>query len=214
MSAVKAETGPLRLKQVGPWFFPASDTVCADAAIQEARLIESEWLQHVSGRSVCVQAGGNCGLFPSKLACFFDAVYTAEPDHENFACLAINCPAPNVYAFRAAFGAKPGTIGLHFTESNAGGHYIEGKGTIPVITIDSLNLPDCDLIALDVEGAELIALQGAEQTVKRHRPVIITEDKGHVRRFGQQACDLHEWLQSRDYQPVAWAFRDRIWAPR
>jgi len=211
MSAVKAEAGPLRLKRVGNWFFPASDTVCADAAVQESSLVEHEWLKHVQGRRVCVQAGGNCGLFPSKLACFFDAVYTAEPDWENFACLALNCPAPNVYAFRAAFGREAGTIGLHYVAGNAGGHWVEGEGTIPVMTIDSLCLPACDLIALDVEGAELVALEGAAATVEKYGPTVIVEDKGHVKRFGQKASDLHDWLSGRGYRPTAWAFRDRIW---
>ena len=199
------------MQKVGNWFFPDGDTVCAGAAIQESFLIEREWLQHVKGHEVCVQAGGNCGLFPSKLACYFDAVYTAEPDLENFVCLNLNCPAPNVYAFRAAFGEKAGTTGLHVTEGNAGGHWIEGSGMIPVLTIDSLGLPACDLIALDIEGAEFIALKGAERTIDAYHPTLILEDKGHVKRFNQTAPEMHAWLRERGYRETAWAFRDRIW---
>jgi FkbM family methyltransferase len=202
------------LRKIGPWFFPASDTQCADAVIQQVLLIEAQWLSHVKGRRVCVQAGGNCGLFPSKLAVYFDAVYTAEPDVENFLCLAMNCPSPNVYPFRAAFGAKPGTIGLHRTEGNAGGHYVEGEGTIPVITIDSLNLPACDLIALDIEGAEFVALQGAVETIGKYHPTLILEDKGHVRRFNQTSQEMHTWLRHLGYDEAGWAWRDRIWIHR
>lgn len=179
--------------------------------VADVQLIESTWLQHVKGRSVCVQAGGNCGVYPSKLSEHFGAVYTAEPDVDNFSCMALNASKDGIYAFRAAFGAKAGTIGLHKVEGNAGAHWIAGKGTIPVVTIDSLGLPACDLIALDVEGAELIALMGAEATIKAHRPTIITEDKGHISRFGQQPQEMHRWLTERGYQNTAIAGRDRIW---
>jgi len=202
------------VQKVGPWFFPDGDTVCASAAIQEAGYIEAQWLDRVEGREVVVQAGGNCGLFPSKLACYFSAVYTAEPDYENFACLSLNCPAPNVYAFRAAFGKEAGTIGLHYVPGNAGGHWVEGKGTIPVLTIDSLNLPACDLIALDIEGGEWNALFGAQQTIERYHPTLIIEDKGHVKRYGQTSEDFHKWILSLGYESRGFAWRDQIWVHR
>ena len=198
-------------RKVHGWWFPDTDNACGEAVVADVAMIETLWLQHVPNRSICVQAGGNCGVYPSKLSEHFEAVYTAEPDTENFSCMALNASKDRIYAFRAAFGAKPGTIGLHKVEGNAGAHWIAGKGTIPVITIDSLNLPACDLIALDVEGAELIALQGAEATVKAFKPTIITEDKGHISRFGQQPQELHRWLTERGYANVAVAGRDRIW---
>ena len=199
--------------KVGPWYFPDSgSTVCSDAAIQEVQFIEQQWLSAVDGRRVCVQAGGNCGIFPLKLAAFFDAVYTAEPDIENFTCLAINCPSPNVYAMRAAFGKEAGTVGLHKLDDNAGGHWIEGEGTIPVMTIDGLNLPACDLIALDTEGSELLALQGAAKTIDKHSPTLIVEDKNHLTRFGQDRDDLYGFMRDMGYKSVGWAWRDQIWS--
>jgi hypothetical protein len=41
--------------------------------------------------------------------------------------------------------------------------------------IDDLNLPSCDLIHLDVEGYEAAALQGAIETIKKFKPVVIIE---------------------------------------
>lgn len=199
------------MQKIGPWYFPKGDTVCGPAAIQEVMQIEANWLPHVKGRDVAIQAGGNCGLFPSKLGAFFCAVYTAEPDVENFLCLNLNCCAENVYPFRAAFGDKAGTTGMHLVPGNPGGHWIEGKGTVPVVTIDSLNVPACDLIALDTEGSELLALRGAEATVERFKPTILVEDKGHVKRFGQTQADLHGWLESHGYHKIGMAWRDSIW---
>ena len=47
--------------------------------------------------------------------------------------------------------------------------------TVPIVTIDSMNLERLDFLKLDVEGYECQALLGAEATLKRHRPWIWVE---------------------------------------
>lgn len=47
--------------------------------------------------------------------------------------------------------------------------------TIEVRSLDSLNLPHVDVIKIDVEGAEPLALEGASATIERDRPIILTE---------------------------------------
>lgn len=42
--------------------------------------------------------------------------------------------------------------------------------TVPSARLDSLGLPACDFWKIDVEGAELDLLNGAAETLKRHRP--------------------------------------------
>ena len=49
------------------------------------------------------------------------------------------------------------------------------KFFIPQITLDGLQLPDISMIMLDVEGAELGALQGATETIAKYHPVIQVE---------------------------------------
>lgn len=46
---------------------------------------------------------------------------------------------------------------------------------LPMVTVDSLALPSCRLLKIDVEGMELDVLQGAAGTIARHRPVIYFE---------------------------------------
>lgn len=47
-------------------------------------------------------------------------------------------------------------------------------GTVSTVTIDGVvsshNLPRVDFIKMDIEGAELAALQGAEESIRRYRP--------------------------------------------
>lgn len=148
------------------------------------------------GRELAVQAGGNVGVWASYLAARFKQVITVEPDAINYECLVRNVP-DNVTAQRAGFGAKPGTVALVNVSGNAGAHYIGdgATGDIPIITIDSLDLPACDLLCLDIEGHEPHALLGAEVTIRRFRPVIAFEEKGLSERYYGVARDTAErWL--------------------
>ena len=44
------------------------------------------------------------------------------------------------------------------------------------MSIDALGLDQLSLIQLDVEGHELLALQGAQKTIERCAPIIMIED--------------------------------------
>lgn len=58
-----------------------------------------------------------------------------------------------------------------------------------------------DLLKIDVEGAEVSLLRGAEQSLKRFRPVVMIEiNPSALRRFGQTAEDVVSLLGSRCYQ--------------
>src|SRR5260370_29190698 len=96
--------------------------------------------------------------------------------------LALNA-IDNVFAQRRAVGqttvpitvpsvdyAKPGNFGA---VSLAGSR--EGE-IVPLVTIDSLALPSCHLIKIDVEGMELDVLEGATGTLQQLRPLLYVEN--------------------------------------
>ena len=58
----------------------------------------------------------------------------------------------------------------------------EGEFSVECITIDSLALPRCKLIKIDVDGHELQVLNGAAETIKRCRPVIYIENEIDAKR--------------------------------
>lgn len=58
----------------------------------------------------------------------------------------------------------------------------EGEFDVNCITIDSLELPRCKLIKIDVDGHELEVLNGAVETIKRCRPIIYIENEINEKR--------------------------------
>jgi hypothetical protein len=76
---------------------------------------------------------------------------------------------------------------------------------IPMMSIDSLCLNECDLIALDVEGFEQQALEGAKQTILKYKPVIIAE------RFNTPEQQMY--MKNLGYDYVEQSFLDSIYTP-
>jgi len=137
-----------------------------------------KYFEHVKKFDVCVQAGGNQGMYPRLLSEKFASVYTFEPDPLNFHCLVYNCQKMNIYKFNAALGDIAGDLFLsRGSMTNTGTHTVNNNNGFKIIqmTIDSLNLSACDLIALDIEGYEEQALKGAIKTIEKYKPVIAAE---------------------------------------
>lgn len=56
------------------------------------------------------------------------------------------------------------------------------------------------IIKIDVEGAELDVLRGAERTIAAHRPLLMVEvSHGQLERYGVSVQHLDEWFGSHDY---------------
>jgi len=132
----------------------------------------------VTDWSICVQAGGNQGMYPRLLSEAFEHVYTFEPDPLNFHCLVNNCQSDNIYKIQAALGETTGLARVNRAPMyNTGMHTVatDGECYVPMLTIDSLKLPSCGLLQLDLERYELNALKGAMETITRCKPVIQCE---------------------------------------
>ncbi len=168
------------IERNGFWW-PADDAWCHKVAHVELDDLSAA-VDLTVRREVAVQAGGNVGVWADHLARQFGRVETAEPDALNYHCLARNVPS-NVRHRQAGYGDRPKRAGMSLVAGNAGAHYIDGAGGIEIITIDSLALEACDLICLDVEGYEPLALRGAEATIRKYRPVVMFEEKGLSERY-------------------------------
>lgn len=197
----------VRFKDYKGWLVPSADTECSPVVLAQAADLES-YYPFVRNFNVAVQAGGNVGIWPCKMAEKFAEVYTFEPDPDNFTCLAHNATAANIHKFQAALGDTHQGVKLWVNPNNVGAHYVDGTGPIRTLTIDDLNLSMLDFVMLDVEGYELNALKGGRQTIALFKPTIVIEDKGHHKRYGQEAPVAY--LLSLGYRQVHALHRDLV----
>lgn len=100
-----------------------------------------------------------------------------EPDPFNFEALKnrlasfINSADSDVQAFNQALGRRSGW--LAFEANGTASARVSGKGEVrvPVVALDEVLPPDAKaLLKLDIEGAELKALEGAQNWVRRTAP--------------------------------------------
>jgi FkbM family methyltransferase len=75
---------------------------------------------------------------------------------------------------------------------------------VPARTIDSYNFEDVDCIKIDVEGSELLVMQGAKDTIDRCRPSVQVEIvPKQCKLFGYDPQDLYDFFADRDYVCVS-----------
>lgn len=171
------------------------------------------------GRTAAVQAGGNLGIYPKRLAMLFQTVYTFEPSAELFLLLMLNAPEPNIVRVQAALGCDRGLVGTCNVRRDGKMNNHEGithvvpGGTVPTLRIDDLGLPVCDLVYLDIEGYELYALRGAVETLQRCRPVVTVEINKSLGFVGLKPVDVTGFLEAQGYRHALTMGSDQVFVP-
>lgn len=213
------------LEELHGWWWPKNGTHKGAKYLASTKDLDLA-IAHCTDRRSCVQAGGHVGAWPKYLSERFKNVYTFEPEFANFCCLSINVMEPNVFKFNAALGHKHGGISMKVVE-NIGGHRVQMdsdvpghrdqvSGPTPMLCVDDLELTDCDLICLDIEGYEYPALLGATATIDACRPVVMIEDKGHgiAKGRGDTFEDIQKFLGYWHYSIVGRIHKDVIFATK
>jgi FkbM family methyltransferase len=160
-----------------------------------------DWaIAHCPRRRTAVQAGGNIGLWPRRLAASFDRVVTFEPDAVSRECLTRNVPS-SVEVRSEAIGAAVGRCAIR--RESLGSHAVIDGALIPMIPLDALGLTDVDLLQLDIEGYEYHALEGAIRTICASHPLIQVELRNFTARYSKSDHDVRALLASLGYQEVA-----------
>jgi FkbM family methyltransferase len=75
-----------------------------------------------------------------------------------------------------------------------------GDEPVPTATIDSYNWTDVDAIKMDTEGTEWLVVQGADQTIRKCRPVVQIEMWGWEKRHGLNNQDMLDYFKSLNYR--------------
>jgi FkbM family methyltransferase len=152
--------------------------------------------------------GAWVGTWTMKINSFCGRVIAFEPDPLHYECLVKNVP-DNVETHQLAVGNDSKMISLSqddFTQAKR----VLGAGTIPMVTIDSLNLDDVDLIKIDVEGYEMEVLKGAENTLKNVDYLMI-ELNNNAKKYGSSNLEIEKHLRKSGYEILIKAWPDVVW---
>jgi len=136
----------------------------------------------VSKGMVVVDIGANIGYFTLIAANLVGAkgkVFAFEPDSDNYALLIKNIEIngyQNVIPVQKAISNKTGTTDLFLYEQNKGQHTLYKPSSYwKSIEIEAITLDDyfaeqqdsIDVIKMDIQGAEILALQGMDKIIKQ-----------------------------------------------
>ena len=160
--------------------------------------------------------GANIGYFTMLAAVLVGPsghVLAVEPNGRNARLLEASRRAnefSQVAVAQVAAGAQPGMLALHRSFSNgttsepgAGIAALLGAETVGCVPLDALVAPPrrIDLIKVDVEGAEYLALSGCAGIIARDRPAIISEFSPGLMPgiSGISGPDYLSWLSGRGY---------------
>lgn len=189
-----ADDGVLATKACrhGTFTYPVRDRFVGRALDLYGEWCEAELgvlARYVPEGATVVDVGANLGthaVFFAKKVGRAGRVVAFEPQSFTHALLTRNVEAnalQNVVARREAVGARAGEATFPVldprTAANFGAAAATASGDgerVPVVALDALGLERCDLLKVDVEGAEVDVLAGARETITRLRPVLFVEN--------------------------------------
>lgn len=168
-----------------------------DDAVGRSLDVYGEWCDHeldffnevLTPGDVALDVGAYIGthavFFAQKVGAL-GKVHAFEPQRSSFQMLCTNLTLNalyNTHCYQVGLSDKCTTIKLPVADPYEGMNYgaiaidehVHGED-LPLITIDSLNLNQCNLIKVDVEGMESKVLKGGAQTIERLRPVLYVEN--------------------------------------
>lgn len=180
--------------------------------------------RHLPADGVFIDIGANIGTFTlvAARAAFRGQVHAFEPSGHHFERLTRNVQLNgfgNVTLNRKGLYDQPGTATL-FLPSRAGEMNNSGAASlyifpaeeevqvseaVALVRLDDYasdqNIERVDIIKIDIEGAEMKALQGARETIARRRPLVFMElDRDNLERAGCPPDEVLDFWKSLNYE--------------
>jgi FkbM family methyltransferase len=145
--------------------------------------------QLLGSGQVAIEVGANIGTHTVRLGQLVGpsgAVLAFEPQRALFYLLCANLALNELFhvrAVHAAAGAEAGSVRVPMLDHRAGLNFgglslpgFEVGDQVPLVPLDSVDLPSLRLLKVDVEGMEVEVLRGAGQLIMKHRPILYVEN--------------------------------------
>ena len=163
--------------------------------------------KHNKKFNTVLDIGAWCGTWSKVMENYSKQVIAFEPDGVHFTCLEKNCTV-NCEPRQQAVGSESKFISLtedNFTQAKR----VLGDGAIEMVTVDSLQLNDVDLIKIDVEGYEMEVLKGAVNTLESVGYLMI-ELNNNTKKYGSSNIEVEKHITSLGYKLLMDHWPDKV----
>lgn len=179
------------------------------------------WGQYVGGGRTFLDIGAHVGTWSIHLSPFFERIFAFEPDPRGWQTLAKNLElngVTNVEIVTKAVTNKSGTITFHTYECPSTNSIMDpvaidradapiGSLIVEAITVDdfvrSRGIDDVDFVKIDTEAAEMLVLEGAQQTFRKQTPDFSIEMHGF---FYERLRKLLSFMETDVLDGGRWGF--------
>lgn len=173
--------------------------------------------QYIPNKRVAIDAGCHYGFFTKFLSETFESVHAFDFANDIYECFKTNMEkfdCRNVIKHPYGLGKTEKDVATNDWSERHGrrgqlGNHIDPNGqgkNYKIKALDSLKIDDVDLMMIDTEGYELNVLKGAEQTIKKYKPVLVLEfhNRNLTSKFGYSLHDLKEYVESIGYYSIGY----------
>jgi len=162
--------------------------------------------QNIKMKTV-IDVGAWCGTWSKAMESYAKKIIAYEPDKLHFHCLERNCTT-NCVPRMEAVGSRIGEVSLtedNFTQAKR----IKDTGTIRLVTLDSTEYNDVDMIKIDVEGYEMEVLKGASKMLETVRYLMI-ELNNNSKKYGSNNMEIEKYIQSLGFRVLMEHWPDKV----
>ena len=153
------------------------------------------YLKNLTGISKAVVVGAGIGVFSKILTEAGVESHNIEPNSERFGMLESNVPGGINIKKAISDSSSSGTL-KWFSATPSGSKLDTDNGSqsesVDVVTLDSLNISDVDLVVINVNGKEKNVLDGAATTILPGTKIIV---KWNTEK-NENLADFKTWLQN------------------
>ncbi|MHA2401413.1 MAG: FkbM family methyltransferase [Candidatus Kariarchaeaceae archaeon] len=143
--------------------------------------IVASYITKTERHGTFLDVGGHIGTMSIPFSLMYDNVHAFEPCETNYKFLTENIKTNeinNVHAHNVAVSNRVSKVSVfrHY-EHNSGCYAVkdDSEGSVDCITLDDLGFEDVDFVKIDVQGKELEVLEGAINTIRKYKPLLMIE---------------------------------------
>lgn len=181
------------------------DAHCISYTMRQGQIWDKEVIDYIKENIAdkelnMVDVGVEVGSYSIMLCDHFKKITGFEPNLNNYKVFSHTIKIngiDNIELHNKGCGAINSVCSLTSKNSD---QISVGQGTIPLVTLDSLDLDNCKFLKIDVEGHEFEVLKGAKNFINKHKPYIYLETHPGIKLGVKELSE--QWLTENGYEVI------------